>query len=449
MSSLKTVEYARYILAHLIQDPSLFKRAKQLVRESDFFIYPAYGDVWRETVISSDELNGNLPPIEYIRLKLILAPLYQAIGETGINQLIQELTDIKVEPGNKEIEQNLMRWLSQTRRHQVLSRITSDTPTSLIIEELQHIQQELTGLSGRAFLDPFSSLTGLSRLQVVPLGIKGFDSRITCGGVPKGRTVLILSGTSGGKTTILTNICVNTAKQRFHTLFITLEDPEEEIAARAYACAAQLPYNKLLFVENRLPAHTAQLHKLIPEFKNFIHIFDADKNADLSGDLGVEFTTHDLDATITEFIATGKPLDMVVIDYFNLIAPDTSLPENEQAKEVTRHLKRIARKHNIVLVVTAQTNRQGLLKPIVEIGDIAGFFSASWGFDYILGFGNAEEENLAQKAAERVGYAGLREEPIKMIMNIAKGKMMAKDKFVIYADFAYMTIREEPISQNS
>ena len=421
-----------------MRSAGLFRRLAPLVSENDFFDQTQQ-TVWRETCRCHTEFD-ELPNREYLSLKLYLSHLMPTIGQKGIADLLDRLYALPLANEDKFLPQ-IGAWLEHTRRERYLKAVSLSTPTSVIIDDLNQIRSSVNILGEKSFLDPFASLTGLMRMDVVPLGISGFDRRIICGGVPKKRAVLLLSGTSGGKTTFLTNIAVNAARLRLNSLFFTLEDPEEELATRFYACATQIPHRRLLFFDNRSDEDTNKLKALQKEFSHFIHIYDAEKNVEQAGRTYTGFSVDDMEMVIEDFIRSGRRLDLILVDYFNLIAGDSTLSDSDRAKDITSNLKRLARKYNSVIVVTAQTNRSGLVKSVVGIEDMAGFFSASWGFDYVMGFGEAEEERLQREAM--VNYdLHLPEAPKKLLVNIAKGKMMAKQKFHVLADFAYMTIKD-------
>lgn len=442
MPSLPTnhnsTEYSLYIVAHCIRSPEIFRRVRNNINEYDFFD-SEHAEVWKETTRCYMEFE-ELPNEEYLALKLYLSPLMSRLGRNGIKSLLANIFSMPLVGIDKFLPQTLA-WLELVRRQQYLAKITPSTPTSVIIEDLNNMRSSIACMEAKSFTDPFNQLTGLSRMDVVPLGISGFDRRIVCGGVPKKRAVLLLSGTSGGKTTFLTNIAVNAARLRLNSLFFTLEDPEEELATRFYACASQIPHKRLLFLDDRTENDIKKLTELKKTFENFIHIYDAEKNVEESGGIYTGFTPEDLEAVVESFVRSGKRLDLILVDYFNLIAGDSTLGDSERAKDVTSKLKRIARKYNSVVVVTAQTNRGGLIKSVVGIEDMAGFFSASWGFDYVMGFGEAEEQLLQKQAMDNMDLH-MPEAPKKLLVNIAKGKMMAKQKFHVLADFAYMTIKD-------
>lgn len=433
-----STEYSFYILAHCIRDHDIFKRVKNTLCEYDFFD-SEHAEIWKETYKCHLEFE-ELPNQEYLALKLYLSPLMNRLGAKGIDSLLTKLFALPLTKLDKFLPQTLA-WIELVRRQQYLSKITPSTPTSVIIDDLNNMRSSIACMDEKSFLDPFKTLTGLARMDVVPLGISGFDRRIVCGGVPKKRAVLLLSGTSGGKTTFLTNISVNAALNRFNSLFFTLEDPEEELATRFYACASQIPHKRLLFIDDRTKEDEKKLAALRADFENYIHIYDAEKNVEQQGGVYSGFTPEDIEATVESFVRSGKRLDLILIDYFNLIAGDSTLNDSERAKDITAKIKRIARKYNVVVVVSAQTNRGGMTKSVIGLEDMAGFFSASWGFDYVMGFGEAEEEALQRQAMENVDLH-LPEAPKKLLVNIAKGKMMAKQKFYVLADFAYMTIKD-------
>jgi circadian clock protein KaiC len=91
-----------------------------------------------------------------------------------------------------------------------------------------------------------------TRLRKAPTGIAGFDD-ISGGGLPRGRTTLLVGGSGSGKTIFSLQFLVNGARSyREPGIFVAFEETSQRIAANAQSFdwqLSQLRPKKLLFVD--------------------------------------------------------------------------------------------------------------------------------------------------------------------------------------------------------
>lgn len=102
---------------------------------------------------------------------------------------------------------------------------------------------------------------GEAPIRKAPTGIQGFDE-ITGGGLPAGRTTLIIGGPGAGKTVFALQSLVTTAHQeREPGIFVAFEESSRQIIANAATFGWDLPaleQKRLFFLDARLSPATAQ-----------------------------------------------------------------------------------------------------------------------------------------------------------------------------------------------
>lgn len=95
----------------------------------------------------------------------------------------------------------------------------------------------------------------LAAITKVPTGIQGFDE-ITVGGLPRGRTTLVMGGPGCGKSVFALQTLVNGARNEKETgLFVAFEESTEHIVANAATFGWDLPTlikKRLFFLDARL-----------------------------------------------------------------------------------------------------------------------------------------------------------------------------------------------------
>jgi circadian clock protein KaiC len=98
-------------------------------------------------------------------------------------------------------------------------------------------------------------------IRKAPTGIEGFDE-ITAGGLPTGRTTLIVGGPGAGKTVFALQCLVSAARQlREPGIFVAFEESSRQIVANAATFGWDLPAlekERLFFLDARLSPSTVQ-----------------------------------------------------------------------------------------------------------------------------------------------------------------------------------------------
>lgn len=103
--------------------------------------------------------------------------------------------------------------------------------------------------------------TGTTGIEKAPTGIRGFDE-MTGGGIPRGRTTLLLGGAGTGKTNFALQTLVHGAQELGEPgIFVAFEESAAHIRANAAAMGWDLPAledDRLFFLDARIPLDTVQ-----------------------------------------------------------------------------------------------------------------------------------------------------------------------------------------------
>jgi replicative DNA helicase len=168
------------------------------------------------------------------------------------------------------------------------------------------------------------------------------------GGLNASELVIIAGRPSMGKTALATNIATHAAVDRGHTtLFVSLEMSRLELVERMLCSYGKINGHKLR--NGMLPA--ADKRKL-PEASSKM------SQAPLFIDDSPSRTMTEIAAAARRLKRRAK-LDLLVIDYLQLIEPDNPHdPRQEQVARIARRLKGLARELKIPVLCLAQLNRQ-------------------------------------------------------------------------------------------
>lgn len=185
----------------------------------------------------------------------------------------------------------------------------------------------------------------LGEFQGVATGFPDLDVRL--GGLRPGTLTILAARPSMGKSAFAANIAVNVAFGYAKTvLFISLEMSDLEIGDRILSAHSGVPLSDMRNVPT-----AAQSEKLVAAMS------ELSKSKLLIDDSS--------SLSMTEIAAKCRRnkrkhgLDLVVIDYLQLIDPDDKRrPREEQVSAISRRLKTLARELKVPIMCLAQLNRK-------------------------------------------------------------------------------------------
>jgi replicative DNA helicase len=200
--------------------------------------------------------------------------------------------------------------------------------------------EELDDLAAQAIfrLERLADNNGILGLKT---GLNGYD-RLT-GGLEAGMHV-IGARTSGGKTAISLNITLNVAKSGKKVLFLTLEMSKLALVQRLIMLEGGIDNRRLR--EGFLGR--AEKAKIRPA---------ACEVANLSVEIakGNSFTP----SAIRRFIQGHRDVDLVIIDYLQLMSSDTRAnSRQEEVARISREIKILSGEFNLPIIVLSQLSRE-------------------------------------------------------------------------------------------
>jgi replicative DNA helicase len=181
----------------------------------------------------------------------------------------------------------------------------------------------------------------------VPSGFAALDQSF--GGFNAGHLTMLPARTSKGKTAFAIQISINAAKAGFFTLFAGLEQPLDEMWARAIGCEAQVD----LFLARRRGFKNEERARL-----------ESARQVLESLPLEIRYrpsvTPRGLRLECKRLArSSGRPLQFLVVDYFNLMRGDRREKDRwREMQEVVLALKALAGELGIPILLLSQLNRE-------------------------------------------------------------------------------------------
>lgn len=184
----------------------------------------------------------------------------------------------------------------------------------------------------------------------IPTGIKAFD--IENGGIFYGSLFTLIGSTSGGKSSLAIQLLLNMARYE-PVLYVPLEMTAKESMVRIVSNISQVSMKKIL------------QHKLTEREEK--HIRKSNKRySDELAEIGSRYSIYspDGDVKIENILSLIKPYGhrVAVIDYISLLDGVNGDDSWKQLGQVARFCKIYAKENNMIIILLAQANDEGIIR---------------------------------------------------------------------------------------
>lgn len=175
-------------------------------------------------------------------------------------------------------------------------------------------------------------------------GIKAFDDRIN--GQQKGKLVVIAGRPSMGKTTFAMNMCEAAASEGAVVKIFTMEMPNEEIGGKLLSSQGMVDYGKINRPNSLVTDDWPKMTSSVTRMKDWEMFID-----DSSG------VTIEKIASECRRCKKDHGLDIVMIDYLQLMQYPKAERNDLAVGAVTKALKNLSKELGIEIILLSQLNR--------------------------------------------------------------------------------------------
>lgn len=200
-----------------------------------------------------------------------------------------------------------------------------------------------------SFLDELDMLQqNRGKITGVPTGWTDLD-RLTYG-LNKSDLIILAARPRVGKTSMALNIASNAALKYGKTVaFFSLEMSKEQLFKRLMAMEAGIDLQRLRggWVEDE-------------EWERMTKALDLLETANIFIDDTPNITTLEMRSKIRKFIASGKPVDLIIVDYLQYMRPSGNIRADNRVLavgEISHDLKVLARELDTPVLALAQLSR--------------------------------------------------------------------------------------------
>jgi archaellum biogenesis ATPase FlaH len=226
------------------------------------------------------------------------------------------------------------------------------------------------------FADPRARLEGIKdKNGQVSTGWPALDKKLF-GGFNRGELNIFAGGSGSGKSLFLANMGVNWCLQGMNVLYLTFELSEALVSMRIDSMTTDIASRDIFKSIDDVEMKVKMIGKKAGAFQ--VKYMPTGKNA------------NDLRAYIKEYeIKTGRKLDVVLVDYLDLMHPNAVKISAENLfvkdKYVSEELRNLAMELNTVFVTASQLNRSSVEEIEFDHSHISGGISKINTADNLIG----------------------------------------------------------------
>jgi len=226
------------------------------------------------------------------------------------------------------------------------------------------------------FADPRARLEGIKSTNgQVSTGWNAIDKKLF-GGFNRGELNIFAGGSGAGKSLFLANLGVNFAEKGLNVLYLTLELAESLVSMRVDSMITGIS--------------TREVFKQIDDVEIKVRMIGKKSGAFQVKYMPSGKTPNDVRSYIKEYeIKTGKKVDVLLIDYLDLLMPNGAKVSAENLyikdKFVSEELRNLAMELNTVFVTAAQLNRGAVEEIEFDHSHISGGLSKIQTADNVFG----------------------------------------------------------------
>jgi len=353
-------EHERIVLSGMFASSIGVSDALAILRKEDFYydahqkIFAAIISVWEHSGVQDQHIDAGL-----VYLEIVAKSWLEDIG--GSNYLCEV---IESDRSGMYLESRAEIVRQSSIRRQIFNKATE------ILHECcdpRNLSDDLLGKAQAGFLAIGSeqntnntrsirTVVGEVNTEIdrrvnspdmtgVPSGLVDLDSKT--GGFQNGNLIVLAARPSVGKTALAVNLCVEAARHHFAPLFISVEQPGQELVMRMMCGASGVSSTDILRGRLTQVMVTDLLHagQSIAGLPVWINDSASQKVRNISA--------------IARRLIARENIKLILIDYLQLLdSDDKRIPRHEQVGQMTRSLKILAREANIPIILLAQLNRE-------------------------------------------------------------------------------------------
>ena len=268
-------------------------------------------------------------------------------------------------------------------------------------DEISHVINEALKLGtdtnfGYDWIKDFEERFEIKTRNAVSTGWDDIDS-LCDGGLGQGELGIGIAPSGTGKSMLLVHLGAQALKAGKNVVHYTLELADTVIGSRYDSCITGIPINDLREKKDDV----------------FQGIRNVPGNLIIKEYPTKKATTKTIKNHLDRILKKGIPIDMIIVDYADLLAPISRYQEKRRELEsIYEELRGLAQHFTCPLWSVSQTNRTGLNQEIITMNSISEAFAKCFVADFIFSLSRTMTDKAKNKgrffiAKNRFGPDGL------------------------------------------
>ena len=203
---------------------------------------------------------------------------------------------------------------------------------------------------------------------------------IVGGGLGQKELGVVIAPTGAGKSMALVHLGANALKQGKNVVHYTLELQDTVIASRYDSCLTKIPLGSLMSFKEKIFEEVQEIkgRLIVKEYPT--------KSA----------STNTIKAHLEKLKMKGFQVDMIIVDYADLLRPINSLKEKRiELETIYEDLRGMASENVVPIWTASQTNRSGLNAEVVTMESISEAFNKCFVSDFIFSLSRTVDDKIA------------------------------------------------------
>ena len=346
----------RYVLGSILIDETVINAVVGKLNDVDFYnednrkVFTALINLFRNG--SPIDILGTIAELTRLGVSLSSDPkeyLLALTDEVPTTSIVERYIDLVKD---KAIERMLHQQLNDINADLLNGRLefndlldkTEDTILALIKNRRTSDLTTIADAAARSYhqIETYNKTEG--DIKGVPTGFPALD-KLTLG-LQKGNLIILAARPSVGKSAFALNLAINAARAKgCHVAFFSLEMSLEQIMIRLFAYESMISMQTLQTGELD-EAEMILLGRARQNLSKYNVYFDESNATKIT----------EIRAKCRQLKQQGK-LDMVIIDYLQLINSDSKGNRQEVVAEISRSLKILAKELDVPVIALSQTSR--------------------------------------------------------------------------------------------
>lgn len=350
---LYNLELERAVLSYILEDASSFDLAAQHLNSTDFY-HPFHKTLFEVF----ESLNSAQKPIEESFIRISLAKMNAQMDEDG---WIEIMSTAPLPHTPQYLE--LLKDLSTKRQLLTMSssiRASCENPAVNADEMIEDTEKQLFKISSSGQSGDFKdglkicedTLAYIKEMKargdhlLVGLDTGFYELNKKTAGFGKGDLVIIAARPAMGKTAFALGLAAKTLEHGKGVAIFSLEMPAEQLLLRMLASKTNIPLQDLR-VSNLNDIQWTQLTDAIDYFSSSKLFIDDEGGLTISS----------LRSKMRRLKTRHPEVEMVLIDYLQLMSGNSGKDRHLEVSEISRGLKMLARELGVPIIALSQLNR--------------------------------------------------------------------------------------------